>query len=106
MYQGGPPPMDQGDFDDAGDDDFDLGDQPNRINQIPPASTQTTQNQPPPPPPPTYEFHGPSNFESGDKEGKLHFKIVEGQFWEKGKRRGRATDAKQMSGDSSKNFGE
>jgi hypothetical protein len=81
-----PPPLDGADFDDTTEDEFEMGDQPNRMNPPPP---------PPPPaaaPPPVNDFRPSTPLNSGEP-GKLHFKVVEGQFWEKGKRRGRATDA-------------
>lgn len=87
-YYPRPPVPDNGDFDDSTDDDFELGDQPNRMN--PP---------PPPVPPPANgsngDFQPSTPFTTRKDNGKLHFKIVEGEFWEKGKRRGRATDAKK-----------
>lgn len=78
-----PPPLDPTtDFEEMDDDLIEMGDEGFR----PP---------PPPPPPPgpvsdmPRDMGGATGTAFGSTSGKLKFKIVEGQFWEKGKKRGR-----------------
>ena len=90
-----PPPMEPNvDFDDMDEELIEMGDEGFR----PP---------PPPPPPGQSGAGGPPNLGApgggapiggpvgggnfgGSQTAKLKFKIVEGEFWEKGKKRGRA----------------
>lgn len=83
-----PPPLDPAtDFDDMDEDTMEMGDDGMR----PP---------PPPPTPPSYggptpEFNPPSiptnrgGYSARSGDGKIHFQVVEGEFLEKGKKRGR-----------------
>lgn len=83
-----PPALDQ-DFEDSGEDDFD-GDQPTRAP--PPAVSGTSGLNAPAPAPvaPSADLKPSTSLNNGAEQNKLRFKVVDGAFYEKGKRRGRA----------------
>lgn len=80
------PPDPNADFDDPAEENLELGDAPNRLAAPPP----------PPPggaiPPPVSDFRPAVAPSAKLDPGKPHFQLVEGEFWEKGKRRGRSSD--------------
>ncbi len=91
-YRFAPPPMEPPEYDEIEDEE--LGDEnfsPPPPPPTPPGAGTPTQQimpqqqQPPPPPPPPRD--NPAFGSS--KSGKLRFKIVEGEFYTKGKKRGR-----------------
>jgi len=90
-----PPPMEMGD--DLEDDEIEEleGDMPMRP-QMPVMGMPSlpSNNTPPPPPPPNAGFRGqPTSFTKiGDNANAIRFQVLEGEFFQKGKRRGRATD--------------
>lgn len=82
-----PPPIDEG-YDEVEEDSMEIGDDGFVPPPPPPGSTP-----PPPPPGPGPGFadrggNGGSAFGSPGSQ-KLRFQIVEGEFWEKGKKRQR-----------------
>lgn len=79
-----PPPLEQ-EFEDPSDEDFDVGDQPNRIPPPPPGGQNPAGGAAPAP----VIDYKPSSA-SKVEPGKVRFQIVEGAFYEKGKPRGRA----------------
>jgi hypothetical protein len=79
-----PPHPPEQEFEDPSDDDFDVGDQPNRPPPPPPGG-QT----PVPATPPVTDFKPPTT-PAKTEPTKVRFQIVDGAFYEKGKRRGRA----------------
>ena len=80
-----PPPMDQ-DFEDPAEDELENSDAPSRAQAIPPPSTGVPIS----PPPPVTEFRPQQPPPTGTIDSaKLKFKVVEGQFYEKGQKRGR-----------------
>lgn len=106
-----PPPMDpNADFDDMDEELMEMGDEGFRPPPPPPPAGQSGVGGPPnlgaPGGAGFDRFNGGTpmggavgggNFGGGATAPKLKFKIVEGEFWEKGKRRGRAdrTSAKK-----------
>jgi hypothetical protein len=97
-----PPPIEPGaDFDDMEDDLMEMGDDGFRPPPPPPppgsassAGTQTVQ------PTPGFDRSnmggaptGGGNFGGNSGQAKLKFKIVEGEYWEKGKKRSRGNRA-------------
>ena len=93
-----PPPMDMGD--DLEDDEIEEleGDMPIR----PQMPNLGMPGQPPPsggerPPPPAPSFRGtPTSFTKiGTNANGIRFQIVDGEFYQKGKRRGRVTDLRK-----------
>jgi hypothetical protein len=90
-----PPPLDEyEEFDGDGFEDETFS--PPSPPPLPPGN-QDNAAAAPPPPPPDYRS---SNSAYISQPGKFRFKIVEGEFWEKGKKRSRG---KQMYGRSSGN---
>jgi hypothetical protein len=83
-----PPPLDS-DFDDPDTDDADMPKAP------PPSMPPPTSVQPPP-----AQF-GNDTHPSVSQPEKFHFQTVEGEFYEKGKKRGRAPVNKRIQGPSS-----
>lgn len=81
-----PPPLDN-DFDDPIEEEFDAPPPPMpQPNLMPGVPMPQVNSQTPSSPPATSEFR-PSN---GNGNSKLRFEIVEGEYFEKGKPRGRA----------------
>jgi len=85
-----PPPLD-GEFDDPENEDADMPKAPPPSNGMPPPSYS------PPPMPST----GGNDRPSVSQPGKFHFQTVDGEFYEKGKKRGRAPINKRIQGPSS-----
>lgn len=96
-----PPPPALEDYDEIEDDGFENGDDTFRPPPPPmpgqqvggPAPGFGAPGTPPPPPPP--DFRNSGSYIS--QPGKFRFKIVDGEFWEKGKKRSRG---RQMMGRS------
>ncbi|MGZ3723348.1 MAG: hypothetical protein ACXVA9_10480 [Bdellovibrionales bacterium] len=80
-----PPPMDQ-DFEDPAEDELENGDAPNRA-VVPPA----TVGSPQPAAPPVTDFRPAQPVPSAADQSKVKFKVVDGEFYEKGKKRGRTS---------------
>lgn len=105
-----PPPLsDTPDFDELDDDGFEADDEgfrpppPPPLPPIPggvsnePISPSQTRPGTPPPPPPVPDFRT-NNAAYISTPGKFRFRVVEGEYWEKGKKRSRG---RQMLGRSS-----
>lgn len=90
-----PPPLDSEEDDDE-DEDFEMGDEGHA--GVPPNANGMPGMPPPGLPPPVADggsgFVGGSGGSAGGSTGKLKFKIVEGEFWEKGKKRQRGERSK------------
>lgn len=87
-----PPPLDPAtDFEDMEEDMMEMGDEGFR----PPPPPQTGTPAPPPP----QDFRPPANGSSfgGPGNAKKIFKIVDGEYWEKGKKRTRGTKVRGQS---------
>jgi hypothetical protein len=83
-----PPSLDQ-DFDDPSEDELENGDSPNRAQVPPPSSV----------PPPVVNGNNtppPSNG-SASGQSKLKFELADGEYYEKGKKRGRSPMAKRTT---------
>ena len=98
-----PPPLD--DYEELDDDGYEAGDdgfRPPPPPPLPPGATNPGanggSNMPNPPPPPP-DFRA-SNAAYVSAPGKFRFRLVDGEFWEKGKKRSRG---RQMIGRSSGN---
>ena len=94
-----PPPLDGlNDYDELDDDGFENGDEGFRPPPPPlPPGAQGGAPTPPPPPPPTDLRNSNSDI---SQPGKFRFKIVDGEYWEKGQKRSRG---RQMYGRSTGN---
>lgn len=92
-----PPPLDV-DFDD--EDEEEMGDDFSRIPTAPAVVNPGGNNRvEPPPPPPT----GGSDFGSSSvSAGKFRFRLVDGDYWEKGKKRARGKETHVTSGEDSR----
>src|SRR5665213_1393128 len=77
-----PPPLDQ-DFDDPNDEEE--GDSPTRAG-VPAPPSGTSSSTAAPTPPPSTDFHSAA---AAPDANKVKFKVVEGEYYEKGKKRGR-----------------
>jgi hypothetical protein len=84
-----PPALDQ-DFEDPAEDELENGDSPNRAQVPPPSSV------PPPVVPANNDNHPP---QGGGVNGapKLKFELADGEYYEKGKKRGRSPVAKRTT---------
>ncbi len=97
----GPPPIDNAaDFDDMEEDLMEMGDEGFRPPPPPPPGGSSSPGGPgtmPGPPPPTFGGGGGAvgggNFGAATSAAKMKFKVVEGEFWEKGKKRSRGKRA-------------
>lgn len=87
-----PPPLD--DYEEMDDDGFDT-DEAFRPPPPPPPGGAPAQNAAPPPPP-ANDFRNSESYVSAP--GKFRFRVVDGEYWEKGKKRSRG---RQMIGRSS-----
>ena len=85
-----PPPLDSSDLEevDEEDDDFEMGDEGSSIEMANPPPPQAAPPMPGGLPP-------PSTFNASAGSGKLRFQLVEGEFWEKGKKRQRGDRQKR-----------
>lgn len=95
-----PPPLDGGiDYDELDDDGFENGDDGFRPPP-PPLPPGTQVGGPPPPPPPPPQDIRNQNAAYVSQPGKFRFRVVDGEYWEKGKKRSRG---RQMYGRSTGN---
>lgn len=100
-----PPPLDPAnDFEEMEEDMMEPGDEgfrpppppPPQPNNMPNANNNNNLNNSSPPPPSS----GGAGFGNGGSAGKVRFQIVEGEFFEKGKKRSRG---KKLRASSSSN---
>lgn len=87
-----PPPLDGPDLDEPDEDVMEMGDEGGyRPPPPPPPMPQTQEGNGTAnfTPPPQQDLRLPPAFSNSHTSGKLHFRVVDGEFWEKGKKRTR-----------------
>lgn len=84
-----PPPLDPPEYDELEDEEFDDGFVPPPPPVIAPVPMNNVPPPPSQPPPPPADFRSSNNAYMSSGPGKFRFQVVEGEFYQKGKKRGR-----------------